>query len=81
MVTRGTDSRLALGRLGALAEQIEALVRSKRQVILVTSGAVAVGRQRLRQQQVLNSTPLNMQIQGSTAIPSAPRICDFCGLP
>ena len=26
VVTRGTDSRLALGRLGALAEQIEALM-------------------------------------------------------
>ena len=37
-VTRGNDNRLALGRLGALVEQIEALVRSGRQVILVTSG-------------------------------------------
>ena len=78
VVTRGTDSRLALGRLGALAEQIEALVRSGRQVILVTSGAVAVGKQRLRQQQVLNSTPKTMQIQGSTVIPSAPRRPAWC---
>lgn len=37
-MTRGNDNRLALGRLGALVEQIEALVRSGRQVILVTSG-------------------------------------------
>ena len=72
VVTRGTDCRLALGRLGALVEQLEALVRSGRQVILVTSGAVSVGRQRLKQQQVLNSTPLAMQIQGSAAISSAP---------
>ena len=45
VVTRHTDNRLALGRLGALVEQLHALVRSGRQVILVTSGAVCVGRQ------------------------------------
>ena len=45
MVTRHTDNRLALGRLGSLVEQLHALVRSGRQVILVTSGAVCVGRQ------------------------------------
>ena len=35
-------------------------VRSGRQVILVTSGAVCVGRQVLRQQHILNSSPLQM---------------------
>ncbi len=34
-MTRGKDHRLALGRLGALVEQLEALVRSGRQMILV----------------------------------------------
>jgi len=62
-VTRGKDHRLALGRLGALVEQLEALVRSGRQVILVTSGGVSVGRQKLMQQRVLNSSPLEMQMQ------------------
>lgn len=70
MVTRHTDNRLALGRLGALVEQLHALVRSGRQVILVTSGAVCVGRQVLRQQQVLNSSPL--QMMGNH---------NFCGAP
>lgn len=60
-MTRGKDHRLALGRLGALVEQLEALVRSGRQVILVTSGGVSVGRQKLMQQKVLNSSPLQMQ--------------------
>eukprot|EP01025_Chloroclados_australasicus_P010744 TRINITY_DN1449_c0_g1_i1.p1 TRINITY_DN1449_c0_g1~~TRINITY_DN1449_c0_g1_i1.p1 ORF type:complete len:765 (+),score=136.45 TRINITY_DN1449_c0_g1_i1:235-2529(+) len=64
VVTRTTDSRLALGRMGALVEQLEALQRSGRQVILVTSGSISVGKQRLRQQQILNSTPIEMQIQG-----------------
>lgn len=53
MVTRHTDNRLALGRLGSLVEQLHALVRSGRQVILVTSGAVCVGRQVGRQASVV----------------------------
>ena len=67
MVTRGKDHRLALGRLGALVEQLEALVRSGRQVILVTSGGVSVGRQKLMQQRVLNSSPLEMQMNNDGA--------------
>lgn len=70
VVTRSTDSRLALGRLGALVEQIESLVRSGRQCILVTSGGVCVGRQRLRHQQVLNSSPLELQIAGPASVTS-----------
>lgn len=70
VVTRGVDQRLALGRLGAIVEQLEALVRSGRQCILITSGSVSVGRQKLRQQQVLNSSPLTMQIQGQTDVSS-----------
>jgi hypothetical protein len=78
VVTRGKDHRLALGRMGALVEQLEALVRSGRQVILVTSGGVSVGRQKLMQQRVLNSSPLEMQIQSdgpasmaSTTLPNS----------
>ena len=69
-MTRTKDHRLALGRLGALIEQLEALVRSGRQIILVTSGAVSVGRQKLRQQQVLNSTPLEMHLEGPSTVSS-----------
>lgn len=70
MVTRTKDNRLALGRLGALVEQLEALVRSGRQIILVTSGSVCVGRQKLKQQKVLNSTPLEMHLDGPVPISS-----------
>lgn len=71
VVTRGKDQRLALGRLGALVEQLEALVRSGRQMILVSSGSVSVGRQKLRQSQILNSSPLEMQISGPGDVCSA----------
>lgn len=70
VVTRTKDQRLALGRLGALVEQLEALLRSGRQIILVTSGSVSVGRQKLKQQRVLNSTPLEMHLQGSLPVSS-----------
>lgn len=41
------DGGLALGRLGALAEQIHELRQSGREVILVSSGAVGLGVERL----------------------------------
>lgn len=76
VVTRTKDQRLALGRLGALVEQLEALVRSGRQIILVTSGSVSVGRQKLKQQKVLNSTPLEMHLQGAMPVSSKHEPCD-----
>ena len=51
-----SNGRLALGRLGALVEQLEALVRSGKEMILVTSGACGVGRQRLRYTHLLHSS-------------------------
>jgi delta-1-pyrroline-5-carboxylate synthetase len=68
VVTRNKDQRLALGRLGQLVESLEHLVRDGKQVILVTSGATAVGRQKLRFQQVLNSSPLEMQMLGLSSL-------------
>jgi glutamate 5-kinase len=41
------DGRLALGRMGALVEQLQALRDGGRQVLLVTSGAVGLGAERL----------------------------------
>lgn len=41
------DGAVALGRLGHLVESIAALVRSDRQVVLVSSGAVGLGMPRL----------------------------------
>lgn len=80
VVTRGKDQRLALGRLGALVEQLEALVRSGRQMILVSSGSVSVGRQKLRQSQILNSSPLEMQISGPGTVCSECHALSSLGL-
>ena len=36
----------------------------------MTAGGVSIGRQKLRQQQVLNSSPLEMQFAGGGTVPS-----------
>ncbi|XP_074308212.1 delta-1-pyrroline-5-carboxylate synthase-like [Silene latifolia] len=60
VVTR-SDGRLAVGRLGALCEQLKELNTSGHEVILVTSGAVGAGRQRLRFRKMVNSSFADLQ--------------------
>ncbi|GFP86355.1 delta-1-pyrroline-5-carboxylate synthase [Phtheirospermum japonicum] len=60
VVTR-SDGRLALGRVGALCEQIHELNSQGYEVILVSSGAVGVGRQRLRYRRLINSSFVDLQ--------------------
>ncbi|CAA7392705.1 unnamed protein product [Spirodela intermedia] len=60
VVTR-SDGRLALGRIGCLCEQIKELNYQGYEVILVTSGAVGVGRQRLRYRRLVNSSFADLQ--------------------
>ncbi|GJN14585.1 hypothetical protein PR202_gb01429 [Eleusine coracana subsp. coracana] len=60
VVTRN-DGRLALGRLGALCEQVKELNTLGYEVILVTSGAVGVGKQRLKYRKLVNSSFADLQ--------------------
>ncbi|XP_019192052.1 PREDICTED: delta-1-pyrroline-5-carboxylate synthase-like [Ipomoea nil] len=60
VVTR-SDGRLALGRMGALCEQIQELNSQGYEVILVTSGAVGAGRQRLRYRRLIHSSFADLQ--------------------
>ncbi|XP_019450425.1 PREDICTED: delta-1-pyrroline-5-carboxylate synthase-like isoform X2 [Lupinus angustifolius] len=60
VVTR-SDGRLALGRIGALCDQLKELNTNGYEVILVTSGAVGVGRQRLRYRRLSNSSFSDLQ--------------------
>lgn len=61
VVTRESDGRLAIGRLGALCEQVEVLLRQGKECILVTSGAVGIGRQKLRFEKVMRSSLIDLQ--------------------
>ncbi|EXB36719.1 Delta-1-pyrroline-5-carboxylate synthase [Morus notabilis] len=60
VVTR-SDGRLALGRLGALCEQLKELNSQGYEVILVSSGAVGLGRQRLRYRRLANASFADLQ--------------------
>ncbi|KAI7732848.1 hypothetical protein M8C21_031644 [Ambrosia artemisiifolia] len=60
VVTRD-DGRLALGRLGALCEQLQTLNSQGFEVILVSSGAVGAGRQRLRYRKLVHSSFADLQ--------------------
>nr|ANR02120.1 delta1-pyrroline-5-carboxylate synthetase 1 [Lilium regale] len=60
VVTR-SDGRLALGRIGSLCEQVKELNSRGIEVILVTSGAVGVGRQRLRYRKLIHSSFADLQ--------------------
>ncbi|KAM5556522.1 hypothetical protein ABKV19_024083 [Rosa sericea] len=60
VVTRN-DGRIALGRLGALCEQLKELNTQGYEVILVSSGAVGLGRQRLRYRKLINSSFADLQ--------------------
>lgn len=61
VVTRSHDGRLALGRVGSLCEQLKELNSGGYEVVLVTSGAVGLGRQRLRYRKLVNSSLSDLQ--------------------
>ncbi|PWA99495.1 glutamate/acetylglutamate kinase [Artemisia annua] len=60
-VVTQNDGRLALGRLGAICEQIQELNDQGFEVILVSSGAVGAGQQRLRHRKLVNSSFADLQ--------------------
>ncbi|MCO5586272.1 hypothetical protein L7F22_040211 [Adiantum nelumboides] len=60
IVTR-SDGRLAIGRIGLLCEQVKELINRGLEVIVVTSGAVGIGRQKLRYQKLINSSFADLQ--------------------
>ncbi|KAA8518949.1 hypothetical protein F0562_016277 [Nyssa sinensis] len=60
VVTRD-DGRLAIGRVGSIFEQLEELNSQAYEVILVSSGAVGAGRQRLKYRRLVNSSFADLQ--------------------
>ncbi|KAG2592948.1 delta-1-pyrroline-5-carboxylate synthase 2-like [Panicum virgatum] len=60
-VVTGQNGRLAMGRLGSLCEQVKQLNFQGYEVILVTSGAVGVGRQRLQYRKLIHSSFADLQ--------------------
>ncbi|XP_028112947.1 delta-1-pyrroline-5-carboxylate synthase-like [Camellia sinensis] len=60
VVTRD-DERLAVGRVGGIFEQLEELNSQGFDIILVSSGAVKAGRQRLKHRRLINSSFADLQ--------------------
>ncbi|XP_061343567.1 delta-1-pyrroline-5-carboxylate synthase-like isoform X2 [Gastrolobium bilobum] len=60
VVTR-QEGRVAVGRLGTLCEQIKELNSLGYEIILVSSGAVGIGRQRLRYRKLIHSSFAELQ--------------------
>lgn len=84
VVTRQDEVGLALGRLASIVEQVAEMMQQGREVVLVTSGAVAFGKQLLSQQNALSrSIRQTLKVGGTRSVaqtPSVdPRACSAAG--
>lgn len=80
VVTRKDGCGIALGRVASIVEQISQLQNSGKKIILVTSGAVAFGKQKLAEEIIMSkSVRQTVGDKGSFDIDIDPRACAASG--
>ncbi|OQR95860.1 delta-1-pyrroline-5-carboxylate synthetase, partial [Thraustotheca clavata] len=79
-VVNSPDGLLALGKTGSIVEQIARLHMQGKQIILVSSGAVGIGRMVLKRQHMLSSS-MQSHLKGRVASVAAlnPKACAAAG--
>lgn len=79
VITREDECGLALGRLASIVEQVSWLHNNNKDVVVVTSGAIAFGKQRMRQEKLLSQSMRSALFPNTAVKELEPRACAAAG--